>query len=52
MAAAAVVGPHPQAMATAPGAAASIRDVLAAAGLVFFAFAGVWKASTELGHAS
>ncbi len=46
VAAAAVVGPHPQAMAAAPGAAASIRDVLSAAGLVFFAFAGYARIAT------
>ncbi len=46
VAAAAVVGPHPQAMTTAPGAAASIRDVLSAAGLVFFAFAGYARIAT------
>ncbi len=46
VAAAAVVGPHPPPVAAAPDAAASIREVLSAAGLVFFAFAGYARIAT------
>ncbi|MEO5778704.1 APC family permease [Arthrobacter oryzae] len=48
VAAAAVVGPHPPsgAVPAGPEAAANIRNVLSAAGLVFFAFAGYARIAT------